>query len=83
MPSIAKKRLLGKKFRRHFISAFQKNKPTQTNRSVFAEKIEKVKKTKYELKLKKIVHYFFDGHGSNASNLVSFKKNLYNEQYLF
>ena len=73
MPSIAKKRLLRKKFKRHFLSALQKNKSTQTSGSVFAEGIEKVKKTKFELELTKIVDCFLDGHGTYDTNLISFK----------
>ena len=73
MPSIAKKRLLRKKFKQHFMSALQKNKSTQTSGSVFAERIEKVKKTKFQLELIKIVDCFLDGHGNYDSNLVSFK----------
>ena len=74
MPSVAKKRLLRKKFKQHFMSAVQKNKSTQTSGSMFAERNEKVKKTKFELELLKIVDCFFDGHGDYDSNLVSFKK---------
>ena len=48
MPSIAKKRLLRKKYKKHLFSSFQKTKTTQTSGSVFAERIEKVKKTKNE-----------------------------------
>ena len=73
MPSIAKKRLLRKKFKQHFRSALQKNKSTQISGSVFAERIEKVKKTKYELELMKFVDCFLDGHGFYDSNFVSFK----------
>ena len=73
MPSIAKKRLLRKKFKQHFMSALQKNKSTQTSGSVFAERIEKVKKTRFELELIKIVDCFLDGHGNYDSNLVSFR----------
>ena len=73
MPSIAKKRLLRKKFKQHFMSALQKNKSTQTSGSVFAERIEKVKKTRIELELIKIVDCFLDGHGNYDSNLVSFR----------
>ena len=54
MPSIAEKRLLREKFKQHFMSALQKNKSTQTIDSVFAERIEKAKKTKIELELKKL-----------------------------
>ena len=73
MPSIAKKRLLRKKFKKHLFSSFQKTKSTQTSGSVFAESIEKVKKTKFELDLIKIVDCFLAGHGNYDSNLVSFK----------
>ena len=58
MPSIAKKKLLRKKCRKHLFSFFQKTKTTQTGGSVFAERIEKVKKTKFELDLIKIVDCF-------------------------
>ena len=44
MPSIAKKKLLRKKYNKHLFSSFQKTKTTQTSGSVFAERIEKVKK---------------------------------------
>ena len=51
MPSIAKKWLLRKKYKKHLFSSFQKTKTTQTSGSVFAERIEKVKKTKFEFEL--------------------------------
>ena len=71
MPSIAKKRLLWKKFKKHLLSSFQKTKTTQTSGSVFAERIEKVKKTKFELELIKSVDCFLDGDGNYDKNLVS------------
>ena len=74
MPSIAKKRLLRKKYKKPLFSSFQKTKSTQTSGSVFAERIEEVKKTKFELELIKIVDCFLDGHGFFDSNLVSFQK---------
>ena len=73
MPSIAKKRFLRKKFRKRLFSSFQKTKSTQTSGSVFAERIEKIKKTKFELDLIKIVDCFLDGYGNYDSNLVSFE----------
>ena len=73
MPSIAKKRLLRKRYKKHLFSSFQKTKATQTSGSVFAERIEKVKKNKFEFELIKIVDCFLDGHGNFDSNLVSFK----------
>ena len=74
MPSIAKKRLLRKKYKKHLLSSFQKTKSTQTSGSVFADRIEQVQKTKFELELIKIVDCFLDGHGNYTSTLVSFKK---------
>ena len=74
MPSILKKRLLRKKYKKHLLSSFQKTKLTQTSGSVFADRIEQVEKIKFELELMKIVDCFLDGHGNYTSNLVSFKR---------
>ena len=77
MPSIAKKRLLRKKYKKHLLSSFRKTKSTQTGGSVFVDRIEQVKKTKFELELVKIVDCFLNGHGNQSSSLVSYKrKNL-------
>ena len=73
MPSIAKKRLLRKKYKNHLLGPFQKTKSTQTSVSVFAERIEKAKKTKFEFEPIKIIDCFLDGHGNFDSKLVSFK----------
>ena len=73
MPSIAKKRLLRKKYKKHLLSSFQKTKSTQTSGSVFADRIGQVKKTKFELELIKTVDHFLDGPGNYTSNLVSFE----------
>ena len=75
MPSIAKKRLLRKKYKKRLLSSFQKTKSTQTSGSVFADRIDQVKKTKFELELIKIVECLLHGHGNYTSNLVSFKIN--------
>ena len=72
MPSIAKKRRLRKKFKKHLFSSFQKTKTTQTSGSVFAERIEKVKNFKFEFEVIKIVDCFLDGHGNFDSNIVAF-----------
>ena len=40
------------------MSALQKNKSTQTTGSVFEERIEKVKKTKFEMEVTKVVDCF-------------------------
>ena len=55
------------------MSALQKNKSTVTSGSVLAERIELVKKTKFELELIKIVDCFLDGHGNYDSILESFR----------
>ena len=55
------------------MSALQKNKSTQTSGSVFAERIEKVEKTNFDLELMKIVDYFLDVHGNYDSSLLSFE----------
>ena len=55
------------------LSSFKKNKTMQTNGSVFADRIEQVKKTKFELEPIKIVDCFLDGHGIYTSCLVSFQ----------
>ena len=73
MPSIAKKKLLRKKYKKQLLSSFQKTKSTQTSGSVFADRIEQVKKPKFELELIKFVECSLDGHGNYTSNLVSFK----------
>ena len=73
MPSIAKNRFSRKKYKKHLLSSFQKTKSTQTSGSVSAERIEQVKKTKFEIELIKIVDCFLDGHGNYTNNSVSFK----------
>ena len=72
-PSIAKKSLLRKKYKKYLFSSFQKTKTTQTSDSEFAERIGKVKKTKFEFELKKIVDCFLDGHRNFDSTLESYK----------
>ena len=44
MPSIAKKKLLRKKYKKLLLSSFQKTKSTQTIGSVFADRIEQIKR---------------------------------------
>ena len=83
MPSIAKKRFLRKKYKKHLLSSIQKTKSTQISGSVFADRIEQVQKTKLELELIKIVDCFLDVHGNYTSNLVSFKiKSLKTNHFL-
>ena len=54
IPNIAKKRLLRKKYKKHLFSSFQQTKTTQTSGSVFAERTDKVRRTNFELELKKL-----------------------------
>ena len=58
MPSIAKKRLLRKKYKKHLFRSFQKTKTTQTSSSLFAERIEKVKKIIFWIRTNKICRLF-------------------------
>ena len=58
MPSIAKKRLLRKKYKKHLLSFIQKTKSTQTSRSVSADIIEQVKKIQLKLELIQTVDCF-------------------------
>ena len=74
MPSIAKKRLLRKKFKKHMLTSVQRSISVQTTGSVFVERIESVRrKRKFELELMKIIDCFLDGYGGYESNLVSFR----------
>ena len=75
MKSIAKKRFLRKKFERHSFSSFQNTKTTQTSGSVFAESIDQVKMTTFELELIRTLDCFLDDHGIYDSILVSLKTN--------
>ena len=73
MPSTAKNRLSRKKFKKLLFSCFQNTNTTQTSGSMFAKRIERVKKNKFELELIKIVDCFLDGKVNYDSNLESFK----------
>ena len=55
LPSVAKKRLLRKKFKRHYLSSAQKLASTQTLGSAFLERFRKGQNSKYETDLLKIV----------------------------
>ena len=73
MPSIAEKRLLRKKYKKHLLSSIQNTKSTHASGPVFADRIEQVQKIKIELERIIFVDCFLDGHGNYSSNLVSFK----------
>ena len=67
------KRFLRKKCRKPLLSFFQKTKSTRTRRSVFAERIERVKVTTHGLELVKIGYCFPDGYRSYSNNWVTFE----------
>ena len=66
MPSIAEKNLMKKKYNKILSNSFQKTKSTQTGGSVFADRIEQVKKTNFEF-------CFLVVHGNYTSNSVYFQ----------
>ena len=74
MPSITKNTPLRKKYKKQFLNSSQTTKSTQTSGSVFGNRVQQVKKTKFEKEIIKFVDCFLDGHGNYTSNLVSFEK---------
>ena len=73
MHSIAKKRLIRKKFKTHYLCSHQKLVSTQTLGSAFLDRIGKIQISKYESDLFKIIDCFNDCHGSVHSDYVSFE----------
>ena len=64
MPSIVKKRLLRKKFKKHMLTSVQRSISVQTNVSVFVERVESVgRKTEFDPELMKIIDCFLAGYG--------------------
>ena len=72
LPSVAKKRLLRKKFKRHYLGSNRKLASTQTISSAFLERVRKVQNSKYEHVLLKIIDCFIDGYGFVNSDHVNF-----------
>ena len=64
MPSIAKKRLIRKKFRRHYLCSNQKLASKKTLGSAFLDRIRKNQNSKDDSDLFKIIDCFIDCHGS-------------------
>ena len=62
MPSIAKKLLIRKKFKRHFLSSNQKLAFTQTHGSAFLDRIQNVQSSKYGNDLLNEISCFIDGY---------------------
>ena len=76
MPSIAEKRLLRKKYKKHWLSSVQKTNSGQTTVSVFTKRVEVVEWTKFELNLLKIIGCSLKSHGNDDSNLLSLRMNF-------
>ena len=75
--SVAKKRLLRKKLKRHFLCSNQKLASTQTIGLAFLERIRKVENLKYEQHLLKRNDCFFDGYAfANSDDVKFLKKNF-------
>ena len=73
LPSLSKKRLSRKKFKRHLLEVEQRNASTQTLRSSFFDRIQSLKNSKYESELIKIVDCLLDGHGIIDNSMLYFE----------
>ena len=74
MPSVANRRLLSKKFKRHFLCSNQKLASTQTIGSAFLESFRKLRNSKFEHDFLKIINCFIDGYGFVNIDHVSFSE---------
>ena len=75
LPSVAKKRLLRKKCKNHYLSSAQKRASIQTLGSAFLERFRKVRNSKCETDLLKISDCFIDGYGTVNSERNNFTIN--------
>ena len=73
LPSVSKKRLSKKKFRRHLLRAEQKNASTQTLRSSFFDRVQTLMNSKCESELLKFVGCLPDGHGIIDNPILYFE----------
>ena len=73
LPSVSKKRLSRKKFKRHLLRAEKRNASTQTLRSPFSDRIQSLKNSNYESELIKIVHCLLEGHGIFDNPMLYFE----------
>lgn len=72
-PSIAKKRLSRKKFRNHLSSMQLKCQEIEPDSLVFLDRVEKVRRTKYDIELLKILDCFINGCGTIDSSRILFQ----------
>ena len=75
-PSVSRKLLVWKKFKKHYLSSNQKLASTQTLGSAFLNRIRKVHNSNFESDLFKIIDCLIDGYGSVNSERVSFSTNF-------
>ena len=75
-PSVSRKRLIRKKFKKHYLSSEQKLASTQTLGSAFLDRIRKIQNSKYEFDLFKVFDCLIDGYGSVNSESVNFSINF-------
>ena len=75
-PSVSRKRIVRKKFKKHYLNSNQKLASTQTLGSAFLDRIRTVQSSKYESELFKIIASFIDGYGSANSERVKFPINF-------
>ena len=74
--SLTKKAMVVKKYKMPFLRSFQKKKSTQTAGSVFAERIEVVKKTNFEMELKKIEDWLVDSNDNYVVTIAFWYQRL-------
>ena len=83
MPCVAKKRLLRKKLKRHYLCSNQKLASTQTIGSAFLERVRKKQKSNYALDLLKLIDCFIDGYGFEKSDRVNFLMKIFDNPIIF
>ena len=73
IPSVSKKRLSRKKFKRHLLGAEQRNASTQTLRLSFFDRIQSLKNSYCESEKIKIVDCLLNGHGIIDNPMLYFE----------
>ena len=73
---MSRKRLVRKKFKKHYLGSNQKLESTQTLGSAFLDRTRKFQNSKYESDWFKMIDCFIDGYGSVNSERVSFSINF-------
>ena len=76
-PATVKQIFEKKKYRKKLLRSVQKTESTHTSVSVYAERPQQVKRTKFEKELNEISGCFLGGYGSNTSHLEKLLQNYY------